>query len=133
MNNSGIGFKDFLRMSGLNVSEVLVVYDDFALPFGTIRMRKYGSDGGHNGLSSIISEANTNNIPRLRLGIGPIESGSDIVDFVLGNFNAEEKKFLDEFVEKAAESVVAVFTMGINKAMSKFNKNLLVEENDKKN
>jgi len=130
MNNSGSGFMDFLRWSGLSASEVVVVYDDFALPFGTIRIRNSGSDGGHNGLASIINDAKTNNIPRLRLGIGPIPLREDVVDFVLGNFTDEESGFLAEFVEKATDALISVFTIGVSKSMSRFNKNLKEEDNN---
>jgi PTH1 family peptidyl-tRNA hydrolase len=99
----------------------LVVADDFHLPLGTIRMRRGGSDGGHNGLASII-ESSGPGFPRLRIGIGPLPDGLNQVDFVLGEFTQHEMPGLDAAVKKAAEAAATFCAAGIEKAMNQYNR-----------
>ncbi|MCD6413634.1 MAG: aminoacyl-tRNA hydrolase [Elusimicrobia bacterium] len=100
MNNSGLAFAEAHRNTRLSVGNILVVCDDFNLPLGKIRYRMSGSDGGHNGLRSII-ESSGKDFPRLRIGIGE-PSGVDPSDFVLAKFGAEEISR----VEKAKKAAV---------------------------
>ncbi len=100
---------------------LLVVSDDLALPFGTIRLRPRGSAGGHNGLKSIIASLGTSEFMRLRIGIQPVHPISDSKRFVLSEFSREEKRALDEVLERSAQAVRSVIGDGIAKAMSLHN------------
>ncbi len=100
---------------------LIVISDDLALPFGTIRLRQRGSAGGHNGLKSIIASLDTNEFMRLRIGVQPEHPLSDSKKFVLSEFSREEKRALDEILERSAQAVRSVIGDGIAKAMSLFN------------
>jgi PTH1 family peptidyl-tRNA hydrolase len=100
---------------------LIVISDDLALPFGAIRLRQRGSAGGHNGLKSIIASLGTNEFMRLRIGIQPEHPLSDAKKFVLSEFSREEKRALDEVLERSAQAVRAVIGDGIAKAMSLHN------------
>ena len=100
---------------------LIVISDDLALPFGAIRLRQRGSAGGHNGLKSIIASLGTNEFMRLRIGIQPEHPLSDSKKFVLSEFSREEKRALDEILERSAQAVRSVIGDGIAKAMSLFN------------
>jgi PTH1 family peptidyl-tRNA hydrolase len=118
MNNSGIAVRQLVDYYRLSVQEVLVVYDDFALPLGTLRLRKSGSAGGHNGLSSIINHLKTSDIPRLRLGIGPLPPHVSTPDFVLSRFSGEDLPSVGEMLRNAVETVDRVWNVGFEKAVS---------------
>jgi PTH1 family peptidyl-tRNA hydrolase len=121
MNHSGIALKKIIENFELRPSNILVIYDDFALPLGTIRLRKSGSDGGHNGLASIIEETGTSNIPRLRLGIGPVPPNMEVVDFVLNKFSDQEMPIVEKMTDSAKDATITALSSGIDMAMSKFN------------
>ena len=99
---------------------MLVVVDDFNLPLGKIRLRKNGTHGGHNGLKSIISYVGTD-FPRLRVGIGPLPLNADVIEFVLGDFSAQEEAEVQMAVEKAAEASIQFTKINIDVVMSRFN------------
>ena len=123
MNNSGYAASALLHRYSLTPSEMLVIVDDFNLPLGAIRIRKSGSDGGHNGLASIIEQLETNQFPRLRVGIGPLPEECSVVDFVLGEFEKEKQKIVQDLIMTASETARAVITDGIDEAMKKYNNN----------
>jgi PTH1 family peptidyl-tRNA hydrolase len=100
---------------------LIVISDDLALPFGTIRLRARGSAGGHNGLKSIIAALGTNEFARLRIGIQPEHPVSDAKKFVLNEFASTERRALKEILERSAEAVRSVLRDGIAKAMSLYN------------
>ena len=100
---------------------LIVISDDLALPFGSIRLRQRGSAGGHNGLKSIIASLGTNEFMRLRIGIQPEHPLSDAKKFVLSEFSREEKRALDEILERSAQAARSVIGDGIAKAMSLHN------------
>jgi PTH1 family peptidyl-tRNA hydrolase len=102
-------------------SQLLVISDDLALPFGAIRLRQRGSAGGHNGLRSIIGALGTNEFIRLRIGIQPEHPVSDTKKFVLSEFSGTEKQSLPEVLERAAEALRSMLRDGISKAMSLHN------------
>ena len=122
MNLSGIAVKYWLNKENLTLQELLVIVDDLALPFGTIRIREKGSDSGHNGLKNIAEELGTQNYPRLRFGIGSDFNKGAQIDYVLGRFNQEEKRQLPELINKATEAVKAFCLSGASFAMTHFNK-----------
>jgi len=121
MNLSGKAVKYWLDKADLPYENLLVITDDLNLPLGKIRIRKNGSDGGHNGLKSIQELLNSNLYPRMRLGIGNEFGRGRQVDFVLGQWEAEEKKLVDETVKKAADAVMSFVLEGVDRAMNKFN------------
>jgi PTH1 family peptidyl-tRNA hydrolase len=123
MNGSGLAVREILEATGSTLSELLVIVDDFNLPLGAIRFRSRGSAGGHNGLESIIEEMQTEDFPRLRLGIGPIPDDINEVDFVLGEFSKMEQSELKKMLGIAAEAVIFALGHGLREAMSRYNYN----------
>lgn len=124
MNLSGQAVRhilDFFKIE--DISKLLVVLDDFNLPLGTIRLKPSGSAGGQKGLQSIIRVLQTNEIARLRIGIGT--EFSDATSHVLSPFSRSEQKALPEIIDWAADSVESFILNGIDKTMSFYNRNLL--------
>jgi len=121
MNLSGKAVNYWMQAEKIPVENILIVTDDLALPFGTIRMKKKGSDGGHNGLTDIIASLGTTEFPRLRFGIGSEFSKGRQVDYVLGKWNAEEQKLLSERISKAVDMIKSFVSIGIDRTMSDFN------------
>lgn len=100
-------------------SNLLVVFDDFHLAFGRLRLRRHGSDGGHNGLASVIQEVGSEQIPRLRMGIGPLPDGGEEIDYVLSEFREGEN--VEELVDRGCQAVEHCIVDGIEATMNKFN------------
>ncbi|HXV14995.1 MAG TPA: aminoacyl-tRNA hydrolase, partial [Candidatus Krumholzibacteria bacterium] len=121
MNLSGDVLAPWIAQESLPLDRLLVVCDDFALPLGSLRLRKNGSDGGHNGLASIIERLDSLEFPRLRLGVGPVPPRVDPAEFVLAEFLPEEERTVDEMLVVAADCIEAWVMHGIDKAMSRFN------------
>ncbi|MET0647081.1 MAG: aminoacyl-tRNA hydrolase [Pyrinomonadaceae bacterium] len=123
MNLSGESAACLLRKrSGLKpASDLVVVSDDIALPFGSIRLRPSGSSGGQKGLKNIISALGTDQFPRLRVGIKPEHPVSDTADFVLERFPKGQRGEVEQILERCAEALRAVIRDGIDKAMSLYN------------
>jgi peptidyl-tRNA hydrolase, PTH1 family len=123
MNLSGETVACLLTKDGRaeSVSSLLVISDDLALPFGTIRLRARGSAGGHNGLKSIIAALGTNEFMRLRIGIQPEHPVGDAKKFVLDEFAGAERAAMDDLLGRSAEAVRSVLRDGIVKAMSLYN------------
>ena len=119
MNESGLAVRKLLARERAPLGELLVVVDDFALPFGKLRFREGGGPGGHNGLGSIIDELGTEGFSRLRVGIGAPDRS--FVDHVLSRFDVEETARLPELVDAAADAVEAWARDGTNKAANRFN------------
>ena len=123
MNLSGEAVADLVEELSLTSDQLLVVVDDFNLPLGALRFRSEGSDGGHNGLISIIERLGTQRFPRLRLGVGQPPEGHDVVDYVLSRFKPFERKEVERMVALAAEAVIFAATHRLEEAMSQFNRN----------
>ncbi|MGO9480354.1 MAG: aminoacyl-tRNA hydrolase [Candidatus Kryptoniota bacterium] len=123
MNNSGTAVKYAAGKFDIPLQDMLVVYDDFNIPLSKIRLRKGGSDGGHNGVYSIIYHLNDDNFPRLRCGVGTqaVLPGKDMVDFVLSKFEADEIPEAEQMVMTAADAVFVFINDGIETAMNRFN------------
>ena len=102
---------------------VLVLFDDIDLDVGRLRIRKSGSAGGHNGIKSIISSLGSQDFPRIKIGVGAKPHPDyDLADWVLSRFTLAEQKLLDPAIEHAAEAVPVIFTQGIERASSQFNR-----------
>ena len=121
VNQCGAAFQSGATAFGLPLGSCLVVVDDYNLPLGAMRFRAGGSDGGHNGLKSII-EAVGRDFPRLRIGIGPLPPGTNPVDFVLGSFSSEEETVLARVMDRAVDGIASALNNGIEKAMSVYNR-----------
>jgi len=126
MNASGEGVGCLLKRWRLDHSQMLVVCDDVSLPLGMIRLRSKGSDGGHNGLASILQQVQTDQVARLRIGIQtrPQAAGEDLTPFVLGRFSPAERKRVKESVEVAVEACEVWMTRGVSAAMNLFNRRI---------
>lgn len=120
MNRSGEAVIELVQKFDVSYKNLLILLDDFNLPFGKLRVRSKGSDGGHNGLASIIHELGSDDFSRLRLGVGQ-ENITDTVKFVLSKFNKKEKKHLPDIFDQAAEACFHFVTEGITQTMNKFN------------
>lgn len=123
MNRSGWAARCLLETHGIDPSDVLVVYDEVALPLGRLRLRKSGSPGGHRGLESVIENLRTDQVPRLRLGIAPEEPprGEDLVEFVLSASLPQERELFASMVQRAADACEVWLKEGPDAAMQKFN------------
>lgn len=121
MNLSGKAINYWLQAEKIPVENLLVITDDIALPFGTIRLKGKGSDGGHNGLKNIQEILSTTEYARLRFGIGSEYAKGKQVDYVLGNWSSEEEKTLPERIEKACEAIKSFGTAGLQLTMTNFN------------
>lgn len=120
MNRSGEAVAELVREFKVPHNKLLIILDDFNLPFGKLRFRSEGSTGGHNGLKSIIDQLQSTAFPRLRIGIGQ-EFSEDPINFVLGKFNKEEKKLLPEIIKRSADACLFFVKNGISKTMNKYN------------
>ena len=119
MNDSGLAVRKVLAREHAPLVDLLVVADDFALPFGKLRFREGGSAGGHNGLGSIIDELSSEAFSRLRVGIGDPDHGA--LDHVLSAFRPDEQARMAEFLDAAADAVEAWAREGTSKAANRFN------------
>lgn len=121
MNLSGKAVNYWLQQEKLDVAHMLVVVDDLALPFGSLRMRPNGSDAGHNGLKNINETLGHNNYARLRFGIGNDFPKGRQVEFVLSKWEGDEKKTLPERINMACDMILSYATIGLEKTMSYYN------------
>lgn len=121
MNCSGHGVMDYLKQSGTDVSDILVVADDVYLPLGRVRIRQSGGDGGHNGMASIIEFLGTDAFSRLRIGVGSPLNPAELATYVLRIFGDDEAPVIAEGIARARDAVDAYVLEGITAAMNKFN------------
>ncbi|SFI24838.1 aminoacyl-tRNA hydrolase [Halpernia frigidisoli] len=121
MNLSGNAVKFWMQKENIPLENILIITDDLALPFGTLRLKMKGSDAGHNGLKSVANELQTQNYPRLRFGISAEFSAGKQVDYVLGKWEGEEKEKLPERIEKFSKASLSFVFAGIENAMTGFN------------
>lgn len=121
MNRSGASVGPAAEFYKIALADILIVCDDFNLPLGKLRLRAKGSAGGQNGLADILRRLATEELPRLRVGIGPVPSAWNPADFVLGKFNAAERELADEAVWRAADCVECWVAEGLPSAMNRFN------------
>jgi PTH1 family peptidyl-tRNA hydrolase len=121
MNLSGEAVSCLVKKSDRSLEKLIVVSDDLALPFGTIRLRPKGSHGGQNGLRSIIDCLRTQDFIRLRIGIQPQHTVASASGFVLENFSKNDLAEVENILEKSADAVFAVLKHGIEKAMAQYN------------
>jgi len=133
MNSSGRAVKHIAEILNLTNDKFLVIYDDVNLDFGTLRLRPSGSDGGQNGIASVIYEMESEEIPRLRVGIKndaeleklKIYGGINLADFVLSPFTDDESKNIDKVIDAVKDAVLCYIYEGIDAAMNSFNRNVI--------
>lgn len=122
MNNSGQSIGGLARFYKIPHNRIVIIYDDIALPVGTIRLREKGSAGGHNGLTSVLQHMGTQNIARLRVGVDrPPDTRHSQIDWVLGHFKPDERKKLEDVIPRAAEAVESILKIGMERAMNTYN------------
>ena len=121
MNHSGEGLRYLLARFSAVPADLLVIYDEMALPMGKLRLRSTGSDAGHNGIRSIIDCLNTVEFPRLRIGIGRPDPESNYVSHVLDRFSQEDQTIIDEVVDRVILATECIIEESLERAMNKFN------------
>jgi peptidyl-tRNA hydrolase, PTH1 family len=121
MNLSGNAVRYWMQHEKIDVGQLMVITDDLALPFGKIRIRQRGSDGGHNGLKHIQQILGNDQYIRMRFGVGNAFSKGHQVDYVLGEWSAEEKEHMDAHIKKCTEAVFSFGHIGIERTMNFFN------------
>jgi PTH1 family peptidyl-tRNA hydrolase len=134
MNLSGLSVAALLQELGLGIEDLIVLYDELAIPLGTIRIRERGSAAGHNGVKSISEVLGTQEWTRIRIGVGkpPTETGRAVKsggkDFLLAPMRKQQFKELDEVLDQAVRAVEAVMTKGVSAAMNEFNRKVEPEQ-----
>jgi len=128
MNRSGESVESLIRFYKTDLSDLLIIYDDVDLPLGKIRIRERGGAAGHNGMKSIIWHLDSQEFPRLRLGIGATSADENgdrrearSPEYVLSHFLPEEKPIVEEMVDRVAEAIECILTEGIAVAMNRYN------------
>lgn len=121
MNLSGDAVKFWMKKENIAVENIFVITDDLNLPFGSIRMRSKGSDGGHNGLKDIQNKLQTQAYPRLRFGVGNEFLKGQQVDYVLGDWTAEENEMMNERLNHSADAALSFVFAGLNNTMNQYN------------
>lgn len=121
MNLSGNAVRYWMQEEGITIDHVLIICDDIALPFGTLRMKPKGSDGGHNGLKDIANKCGGQNYARLRFGVGGDFPKGAQVNWVLGHFPQEEENLMPERLEVTTKFIESFCLEGAQRAMNKYN------------
>ena len=121
MNLSGNAVRDFMNFYKLSSEDIIVIYDDLDINPGIIKIRKKGGPGTHNGMKSVVQEIQTEDFPRIRIGIGNPEYKNDLLNFILTRIPDEEYKILDKGQENAVKAVIEIIKNGIDTSMNKYN------------
>lgn len=121
VNLSGDAVELLVMNFKIQLSDMLVVYDDVNLELGKIRIRKKGTAGGHNGMNSIIEKLASQEFPRMRIGIGFPQNEIELRDYVLSRFTKEENEIIESTIEKAAHAIICTIEEGIDVAMNRYN------------
>lgn len=121
MNLSGESVRDVMEWYKLALENLIVIYDDIDLPAGVIRIRPKGSSGTHNGMKSVIYQLQSDEFPRIRIGIGKAPEGWELADYVLSRFAGEDAAVIRQSIERAADAAVSIVTDGVAAAMNTYN------------
>ena len=122
MNLSGKAVRYWVNKLKIPLENLLVISDDLNIPFGTLRLRKNGSAGGHNGLKDIIRQLGSENFQRIRIGVGEKPKGYDLADYVLGHFSKEERPLMKEGLLKAVKAALMMLDDETDRAMNEYNR-----------
>jgi peptidyl-tRNA hydrolase, PTH1 family len=128
MNLSGLAVRELLSRTECQPSDVIVVCDDIALPWGMVRVRERGTAGGHNGLKSVIGALGTTEFVRVRLGVKPEEMRGDLKEYVLRQIRRDEEALVGEEIEQGAEAVKVILAEGTPAAMNRFNRRVSTQD-----
>lgn len=129
MNNSGEAVRDIKNFYRFDSDKLIVVYDDIDIDFGSIRIRKKGSAGTHNGMKSIIYQIQDDSFPRIKISVGKKPDYMDLANFVLSGFSEKEASVMRDEIGLAADAIELMIKDGIDKSMNKFNSIRLLEDN----
>ncbi len=129
MNNSGEAVREIINFYKFDIDKLIVIYDDIDIEFGTIRIRKKGSAGTHNGMKSIIYQIQDDKFPRIKIAVGKKPEYMDLANFVLSGFTEKEAEVIREEIKLAADSIETMIETGIDMSMNKFNSVKLLEDN----
>lgn len=121
MNRSGEAVRELINFYKLDPQDIIVIYDDIDIPLGEIRVRMKGSSGSHNGMKSIIQQIQSDQFPRIRIGIGKKHAEQDLANFVLSAFSKDELIDIEIATKNAGEAALVYATEGIDKAMNTYN------------
>lgn len=121
MNRSGLAVRCLAEREEMGPAEILVVFDDLALPLGRLRLRAGGGSGGHRGMASILEQLRSDEVPRLRLGIGPAPAGTDLADWVLAPFEEVEREAVEAAVGRGADACEAWLEEDLEQVAARFN------------
>lgn len=121
MNNSGEAIRNFIDYYHVDISDILVIYDDLDLKYGQLRLRTKGSAGGHNGIKSIIAQLKTNEFKRIRIGIEK-DPNIPVIDYVLGKTVKEKQDLYEKSINKAAKAAIEFIDVPFDKVMNEYNK-----------
>lgn len=130
MNLSGLAIRELVGRAECEPSDLVVVCDDVALPWGMLRVRERGTAGGHNGLKSVIGALGTTEFTRVRLGVKPEELRGDLKEYVLRQIRRDEEQLVAEEIEQGAEAVKVILAEGTPSAMNRFNRRVSPSEED---
>ncbi|NLD50862.1 MAG: aminoacyl-tRNA hydrolase [Clostridiaceae bacterium] len=122
MNLSGESVRDIVDWYKVSVENILVIYDDIDLPLGKLKIRPKGSSGTHNGMRSVIYQLQSDEFPRIRIGIDKPPEGWELSNFVLSRFSGDDRKKIEEIIGKAADAVEEILRSGIDQAMNRYNR-----------
>ena len=122
MNRSGDPVGDIVRIYGIQCEDMVVIHDDIDLAYERLKIKEKGGDGGHNGLRSLIDALGTDDFTRVRMGVGRPEADIGVVDYVLGEFDANQRTILGPFLSRAIQAVAAILCEGAKDAMNQFNR-----------
>ena len=128
MNLSGLAVRELLSRAECEPSDLIVLCDDVALPWGMLRVRERGTAGGHNGLKSVVGAIGTTEFVRVRLGVKPVEMRGDLKEYVLHQIRREEEDLVAEEIEQGAEAVKLILAEGTQSAMNRFNRRVSPQE-----
>lgn len=131
MNNSGMAVKELLNKYKIPINNVIVIVDEYNFPVGKVHIKKCGSNGGHNGIASIIEETESNDFLKLRCGIGKDFPSGGMVDYVLSDFPETQQTDVMDMIDKAIDSIEHIIKVGFSRAMSDINSERLWKEEKK--
>jgi peptidyl-tRNA hydrolase, PTH1 family len=130
MNLSGLAVRELVSRAECEPSDMIVVCDDIALPWGMVRVRERGTAGGHNGLKSVIGAIGTTEFVRVRLGVKPEELRGDLKEYVLRQIRRDEEDLVAEEIEQGAEAVKVILAEGTQSAMNRFNRRVSPQDEE---
>lgn len=122
MNRSGLPVREIIAAHGIQCEDTVVIHDDIDLAYERLKIKEKGGDGGHNGLRSLIDAVGTDRLVRVRMGVGRPAADCGVVEYVLGEFDAQQRLTLEPFLQRAVEAVAAILCEGAREAMIRFNR-----------